>query len=238
VIRQAAPFVLAAFCLAVPAAAAGDPCPVALAQKLWADGPSCTPLAEGRLDSGAGNGGVAWQLYRWVPGAGPPPSPLYDVQPYNQVAVTLAPADRPDRVFWTGDFWPGEGWFEAPFLAANPDHGELLVVPGRYTGTGAFVEDRLFLPAGGRWKPVAASQFEQDSARGWLDGLTSYLPPGGGIWKGVAVDYATLTGSTAVWLPTDANCCPSGGEIRFRLRIAGEPPALEVAGAEYLPPAQ
>ncbi|HSF96877.1 MAG TPA: hypothetical protein VLA52_17760 [Thermohalobaculum sp.] len=231
---------LTAALLAGAPAAARAGCPADLARERAAEAPDCTLVTEGMLRSGQGNGDVAWQLYRWVPTVGEAPSALYDTPPYNQTAVTLSLAARPgDPPFWAEHYDMGIAWFETPYLAHNQKYGEFLVVPGRFAGTGSFLDDRVFLPNHGRgWTRIGAAGLDPETGAGWIDGLRPHLPPGHGIWKGISVDYATLTGSSAVWRDGDANCCPSGGEIRFRLQVAGPNLRLEVADAQYDPPAQ
>jgi len=228
--------VLAAILLSSPAAAQRG-CPAALARDLAAEAPECRVVGEGRLAAALGNGDVDWRLYRWV-STREEVSALYDVPPYNQTAVTLSLTGQPDDPpFWSGWYWLGLAWFETPYLATNADYGEFLIVPGRYAGTGSFIEDRIFMADHGRgWTEIAAAGLDLERGKGWIDGLTLFLPPGHGIWKGILVDYATLTGTSAVWREGDANCCPSGGEISFRLRVAGPEPHLEVAEAHYAPP--
>ena len=225
---------LAALVAGAPVAARAD-CPADLARDRAAEGPECSVAAEGVLASGQGNGDVEWRLYRWMPTIGEAPSALYGTAPYNQTAVTLALAAQPP--FWSAHYDLGLAWFETPYLALNAKYGELLIVPGRYAGTGSFVEDWVFMPNHGRgWTRIGAAAFDPETGGGWIAGLKPHLPPGHGIWKGIRVDYATLTGSSAVWREGDANCCPSGGEIRFRLRVAGPEVRLEVEAAEYVAP--
>ena len=225
---------LAATFIAAPATAR-EICPAALVRDMAAEAPACRLVAKGRLNSARGNEAVAWRLYRWMSTL-EEPSGLEDEPPYNQNAVTLSLAARPgDPPFFEAHYWMDVAWFEPPYLATNPDYGEILVVPGRYAGTGGFIEDRVFLPDDAkRWIEIGGG-VNAENGTGWPDGLKAYLPPGHGLWKGILVDYATLTGVTAVWREGDANCCPSGGEIAFRLHIAGPEPHLEVAEAQYVP---
>jgi len=220
-------------------ATAQQGCPAGLARDLAAESPECRLAGEGRLTSALGNGDVDWRLYRWV-STREEVSALYDSAPYDQTAAALSPAGRPDDPpFWSGWYRLGVAWFETPYLATHPEYGEFLVVPGRYAGTGSFIEDRVFMADHGRgWTEVKAAGLDPESGEGWVEGLKPYLPPGHGIWKGIIVDYATLSGTTRVWRDNDANCCPSGGEIRFQLGVAGDPPALRVESAEFLPPEQ
>lgn len=236
---------LAGLCLAGmlgPAAPeAQEDCPAALASALASEAPACELISEGALRSGLGNGDLTYRLYSWVSTREGEPSPLYDSPPYNNTVATLSLTAKPEQPpFWSTYYWLGTAWFETPYLARHPEYGELLVVPGRYTGTGSFSEDHVFMPNHGRgWTRIRAAAFDPEAGKGWLDGLKRHLPPGHGIWKGIRVDYATLTGTTAVWRDADANCCPSGGELWFRLRITGPGGGpvvgLAVAEARYTP---
>jgi hypothetical protein len=210
-------------------------CPPEIARDLAAEAPVCELNSEGELRPKIGAGPVVYGLYRWVSGREPAPSALYDSPPYRNTAVTVAVAGAP--AFWSGQFWLGVAWFDTPHLVRNPEYGEFLVVPGRYTGTGSFVEDYLFIAGPeGDWTRVEAAPFNPETGRGWLEGLKAHLPAGHGLWKGIRVDYATLTGTSPVWRDGDGNCCPSGGSIWFRLRLARAGSRLEVAEARYAPP--
>ena len=195
-------------------------------------------MSQGELRSTLGNADVAYRMYRWVPTLNDTPSIVYDSAPYYNTAVTLSLADNPGQPpFWSSHYWQGVGWFETPHLARHAKYGEFLVVPGRFTGTGSLVEDHVFMPTAGRgWTPIRAAAFDPETGQGWLAALIAKLPPGHGIWKGIRVDYVTLTGTTAVWRDGDGNCCPSGGELWFRLRITGPEGGFEVAEARYMPP--
>lgn len=231
---------MAALLLAVfvaPAAAQQD-CPAELARDLASEAPECQVVGQGRLASALGNGDVDWRLYRWVSTREEAPSEVYDAPPYNQTAVTLSLAARPDAPpFWSGWYLQGVAWFETPYLAKHKKWGEFLVVPGRYAGTGSFTENHVFMPnhAGG-WTEIRAGQAEDGGTEKWVRQLLAALPEGHGIWKGIRVDYATLSGTTPVWRDGDANCCPSGGELWFRLTITGPEIGFEVAETRHTPP--
>jgi hypothetical protein len=215
-------------------------CPAALATELAAEAPICQLHTEGTLTSTLGNGDVSYRLYRWVSAHETEPLPLHDSTPYNNSAVTLSLAATPDRPpFWSSHYWPGIGWFDTPYLARHAKYGEFLVIPGRYAGTGSFTDDHVFMPRMGRgWTPIRAGQTEDGGAAPWVGQLIDRLPPGLGIWKGIRIDYTSLTGTTAVWRDGDANCCPSGGELWFRLRVTGPEPGFAVAEARYTLPAE
>lgn len=229
--------VIALAVLAPQVRAAGDGCPRILAEQLRGHAPTCRLLNEDRLNSAQGNTAVVSRLYRWVSTHEDPPSPLYDAPPYNQTAVTLSLADSAsDEAFWGAHHWLGVGWFEAPAIVRNDRYGELLVVPGRLTGTGSMIDDHVLMPTmAGGWHAIAARQLDQETGRGWAPQLEAYLPEGRYIAKGILVDYATLTGETDVWRAEDANCCPSGGRLSFKLELQGPDLSLKVAWARYSP---
>jgi hypothetical protein len=214
-------------------------CPRVLAEQLRGQAAACRLLREGRLTSALGNAAVVYRLYRWVSTHEGPPSPLYDAPPYNQTAVTLSVAGTSaDEAFWGAYSWLGEGWFEAPAIVRNARYGEFLVVRGRLTGTGSMIDDRVLMPTlVGGWQAIDVDQIDQETGKGWTAALMAYLPEGLHIVKGILVDYATLTGETALWRTDDANCCPSGGRLWFQLQLTEPGPGLEVAEARYTPQA-
>jgi len=197
-------------------------------------------MSQGTLRSELGNGAVTYRLYHWFSTSEGTAQARYDNAPYNNTAVTLSLAEMPDEPpFFSAQYWPGTAWFEAPYLARHIKYGEFLVVPGRYAGTGNFVEDRVFMPTMGRgWMQIRAAPLDPKTGAGWFDALVAHLPPGHGVWKGIRVDYSTLTGTTAVWRDGDANCCPSGGELWFRLKVTGPDIGFDVAEVRYTPPAE
>jgi hypothetical protein len=104
--------------------------------------------------------------------------------------------------------------------------GPLLRLPVALAGTGGLREDFLFVLRHREW-------LEIDWA-GWVKQLRPEeygAPSGGAIWKGVWVDPSDFKARTSVWLPGDANCCPSGGELRVRLALRGR--RLQIERAEY-----
>ena len=131
-------------------AAAREVCPAALASALASEHPACELMSEGELHSGLGNANVAYRLYRWVPTLNDTPSILYDSAPYYNTAVTLSLAATSGQApFWVAYYWQGVAWFATPYLARHAKYGEFLVVPGRYAGTGSFIEDHVFMPTMG-----------------------------------------------------------------------------------------
>ena len=215
-------------------AAADEDCPPLLTRQLAPHAVhTCRLLREGRLESGLGNSAVVYRLYR-LTAAGEAPNPRYDAPPYNQVAVTLRLARR-TADFWAAHYWLAMGWFEPPRIVLNDRYGELLVVPGRLAGSGALIEDRVFMATmAAGWHQIAAQQLNPETGRGWANELAQHLPRDHYIAKGIALDYATLTGATVVWRFRDPNCCPTGGRLRFRLELVGDDLRLTVAEARHI----
>ena len=207
-------------------------CPDILTAEIGGPALACELLDSGRLVSSQGNGDVVYRLYRWVSSDDEPPYLVNDQPPYNQVAVTVSLGSGDP--FWAWHIWLGIGWIEAPILVHNRRYGEMLVVPGRYSGTGSGIEDHVLLPTVARgWQPIDAAQMDAERAEGWRTALAARLPENHFITKGIRIDYETLTGESHVWKREDANCCPSGGRITFRLAIAGPDLRLVVQEAEY-----
>jgi hypothetical protein len=116
----------------------------------------------------------------------------------------------------------GEGFGQAwPAEVFRSPAGQLLRLPVRLAGTGAFNEDLYFLWQPGRWVEIDAQAWKKDLR----------LPAGHGLWKGVVVDPTAFTARSSVWREGDGNCCPSGGEVRVRLEVRGR--ALRAAAQDY-----
>ena len=216
--------------------AAGQTCPDVLEASLSGEEAECTLLTEGTLRSALNNAGVDYRLYRWASTLEAPFESVYDEPPYNQIAVTLTLASEAEsNAFWHAHYWLGLGWFETPYLARHESYGEFLVVPGRLAGTGSGVEDRVLMSndAGG-WSPIDARQMDHETAEGWANELKAFLPEEHYIGKGIHIDYTTLTAEAHVWRRDDANCCPSGGMLWFRLKL-GPNRTFEVVEAHYRP---
>ncbi len=231
--KPLSPLVFACFLLSADPSSGSDACPGILAQQLGDSTMACQLLSQERLVSVRGNSDVVFRLFRWTSSLDEPPSPLYDTPPYNQVGVTLSLAvNPPAEAFWAKHQWLGEGWFEAPYMVRNERYGEILVVSERYSGTGSMIDDHLLMPTMAHgWQAI-------DASRDWVARLVPYIPEGYGIVKGILVDYATFTGETAVWRPDDANCCPSGGRIWFKLELRGPNLSLLLVEARYSPPGE
>jgi len=51
--------------------------------------------------------------------------------------------------------------------------------------------------------------------------VKSILPSGAGVWKGYGLDMANLRYHMPVWKDGDSNCCPTGGTVDIKFRLAG-----------------
>lgn len=89
--------------------------------------------------------------------------------------------------------------------------GTVLVVPIRVDGTGSGNESEYYLRQEGIWLRLDATS--------WLQELRRRIPEQFGMWKGLWPDLRTMTAKTGLYRPDDANCCPTGGEIRVQLTI-------------------
>ena len=211
-------------------------CPDALTREVG-EVLSCVLVDEGTLVSKVGNASVVYRKYTWFPAA----EALFHVGPGDDHAqmvvrsrvpnaVTLALADRPDRVFWVLHFHMFFGWVDTPEFVQNPEHGEFLVGGG---ATGRYGSRYHFL---GRktWTRVREPYYD----------LKSYLPTGYRFRRTLAsyaLDYSTLESTMDVYRPDDAECCPKGGELWYRLRLEKDssndaPFRFVLDAARYIPP--
>jgi hypothetical protein len=62
--------------------------------------------------------------------------------------------------------------------------------------------------------------------------LHRLLPPNQGVWKGGGFDVRTLTFQHSIWQNEDANCCPTGGRVTLKFRIAAGRLELESSSLE------
>ena len=214
-------------------------CPDALTRAVG-EALSCVLVDEGTLVSKVGNASVVYRKYSWFPVAsalfilGPGGDHAQMVgeglSPSASNAVTLALADRPDRVFWVLHFHMSFGWVDTPELVQSPEHGEFLVVggaTGRYGSRYHFLGKETWVLV---WEP-------------YYD-LESYLPTGYKFRRpraNYALDYSTFESTMDVYRPGDAECCPRGGELWYRLRFEEDssndaPFRFALDAARYIPP--
>ncbi len=152
---------------------------------------------------------LAWQLQRGFTPDEPPPGEGV------KGGFTLFAYDGQDWTLLDARF---DGWYSTPLL--NED-GQLRV-PGVSGGTGSYNIDRLYA-----WGDLGYAVYREGwpeiEMHGWLETLGDKLPPGLEIWNAVHYDFRYpgwgLSARTPLWRPTDANCCPSGGEAIVDLAI-------------------
>ena len=100
--------------------------------------------------------------------------------------------------------------YEKPRLLHTPA-GTILHLPIVVDGTGHGNSSEYYLATGGAWERI-----ESES---WLKDVTSRLPAGLEIWKGIWPDLETMTARTGLHRRGDGNCCPTGGSARMHLSI-------------------
>lgn len=118
----------------------------------------------------------------------------------------------------------------ARFLLPRQADWGLLHIPGYTAGTGSFNADRLYQLADNSWTAI-----DLDA---WQTTITTLLPAGLEIWKGVNYDFTSfyddLNANTALWRSDDANCCPTGGSAVIHFTI--EDGALVATSVDYTAP--
>jgi uncharacterized protein len=115
--------------------------------------------------------------------------------------------------------WSFEGHrYDAPRLIQQ-DSDRLLHLPGRGGGSGSANMDLLYRLAAEGWQEVEAES--------WKLALPARLPQGLEVWQAVEYDFAELIANSRLWRDQDGNCCPSGGNALFELRIEGTSVVLE-----------
>jgi hypothetical protein len=206
----------AIFGLALPADETAPPeCPPEIA----AQAELCAALGVAELAPG-----LRYELYRLadaeVEGS------IFDAAPYYQTGVALYLGETSDP-FWFGASLPGESWFDAPILVETQDHGALVVIRRKFVGTAALIVDHVFVADQGQLRALEPT-YDPETDRGVVRDLADLLPNGLAIWRGVAIDYETLSGRSALWRPEDANCCPSGGTLEFSLQFNDDRTAFAV----------
>ena len=89
--------------------------------------------------------------------------------------------------------------------------GTLLYLHIVVDGTGHFNQSESYIRSKGKW--------ELFDATSWLKDLTSRIPKGLEIWKGVWPDLKTMTADVYLYRSGDGNCCPSGGVAKAKLAL-------------------
>ena len=131
------------------------------------------------------------------------------------------------RAFWWLHYEFLHTWIRGPRIERNPEYGEFLILQGVYFGTGPYIDEFEFLGREGAWIPVIRDYHRE---------LYALLPDDDEyrIREGArGLDYETLENTDILHrIHRDANCCSSGGEIRYRLKLelpdAGDAPPLAI----------
>lgn len=127
--------------------------------------------------------------------------------------VLMTGSDRLRPEAWSHD----GAWYDTP-RAFWIGERAYVAVPGFMAGAGAYNADALY-----RFTPGADHPLTEIDNESWRDiDLPALLPTGLEIWKGVSFSYDGMTARTALWRPSDGNCCPSGGEATLEFEIRGD----------------
>ena len=213
-------------------------CPDVLVNDVGDAAASCVLISEGTLVSTLGNADVLYRTYSWLRpcDVGLAIERLEDhvTEVASEVAdgrgyfstpnvVTLALADDPQRAFWWLHYEILEGRVLGPRIARHPEYGEFLIVVGIRSGTGSYTNEFEFLGQGA-WIPTIRDYYHE---------LEALVPEDDEYWitEGPrGLDYETLKNTDVLQrIHHDPNCCPSGGEIQYRLK-------LELPAADAAPP--
>lgn len=102
----------------------------------------------------------------------------------------------------------------------------LLHLHLRYPGTGQFREDVVYYVS-----PDGALHRVRLSAPG--ERYLAALSPGEGVWKSPSFDFRedTMRFSFGIWREGDANCCPSGGQVKGAFELQGSAVLDRMTGA-------
>ena len=213
-------------------------CPDVLVNDVGDAAASCVLVSEGTLVSTLGNADVFYRTYSWLTpdDVGLSIGRLDDhaAEVADGVAVgrgyfsrpnllTLALADDPKRVLWWLYLEKLYGWVLGPRIVRSPEYGEFLIVERVWYGTAGITDEFEFLGRGA-WIPVI---------RDYHRALKALLPEDDDYWirEGpLGLDYETLENTDVLHrIHRDPNCCPSGGELWYRLK-------LELPAADAAPP--
>ncbi len=176
------------------------------------------------IDQGVLTKTVRYALYRLSDGESD--GGVYDAPPYDCTGIALFEGEAADP-FWFGDGYMGESWFKAPIVVDRQDGGQMIIVRRTYTGTASLIVDYVFVEDDESFRAIAPT-YDPEADGGVIRDLAGRLPDGLAIWKGVAIDYETMSGRSSLWRPDDANCCPTGGIVDFKLQLNEDRTALVV----------
>lgn len=140
------------------------------------------------------------------------PAPEYlpaDAATYAQI-WRLRSGQRRAELQWS--YLPGDGWIDGPPRAYRFGEATVLVVPARLHGTGAITNDHAWLVESAGLRAIDTTSWVRD-----VQAPARYR-----LHKLSRIDWDTMTAGAALAAPEDPNCCPSGGELTFRLRLRGD----------------
>jgi hypothetical protein len=89
--------------------------------------------------------------------------------------------------------------------------GDIFEIPIVVDGTGHFNESEYYLWENLEWRRL--------DSMSWLNELSRQIPLGLAMWKGVWPNLTTMEAIAGLYRRDDANCCPTGGEVRVKLAI-------------------
>jgi hypothetical protein len=101
-------------------------------------------------------------------------------------------------------------YFEKPAIVRNAA-GTLLYIPIAVDGTGHYNESEYYLRRRRRWDRI--------DAEAWLKDLSTRIPPGAEMWKGVWPDVNTMRADAYLYRSDDHNCCPTVGTAHIKLLV-------------------
>ena len=125
--------------------------------------------------------------------------------------------------------WRLVGWsfagvsYGAPILSKQPD-GLLLSTPGLLSGSGSGNADLVYQLRRGSWHEIEIES--------WQDQMDALLPPGLGLRRGIAYDFAEMTAPTNLWRDTDADCCATAGRATLKFSIRGASLVLDAVALD------
>jgi len=97
--------------------------------------------------------------------------------------------------------------------------GTILYLPIAVDGTGNYNESEYYIREAGKWERI-----DSDA---WLVDLSTRIPRGFEVWKGIWPDLHTMQAKAMLYRSGDANCCPTGGVASIRLSIRSKKLVIE-----------
>ncbi len=98
-----------------------------------------------------------------------------------------------------------------PPMFGDTKYGRVIKSPFWINGTSAPNLNEYYLEQDDSWVRIDSTS--------WQEIELSRLLPQGEVWHGMDIELPGLAVEQGVWLPDDANCCPSGGSFTINLGI-------------------